>query len=59
MDFVLSNKVENVQRIGNTLHAAYNVFGLNDMKDMAKALKEVIKPKAHWFMICSALQFLL
>lgn len=44
VDFLLVNPSYNVQIEQNDSYAAYHVFGLNDMKDMAEVLGDVLKP---------------
>lgn len=39
----------------NDAHPTCDVFGLNDMNDIAKDLKEFMMPGAHWNNVYSAL----
>lgn len=57
--FVLANLSCNIQRDKKDANADYNMFSLNDMKDMAKALREFMMPGAHGHKFCSAPQFAL
>lgn len=59
VDFVLHDSLYNSQKDRNDAHAAYYMFGLNDMKDMANVLGDVIKPGAHVHAFCSTLRFAL
>lgn len=38
-------------------HAECDVFGLNGTKTMAKVFGDVMRPGAHQYVFCSALQF--
>lgn len=59
VDFAPADPPYNIQRNENNAHAAYDLFGLNDAKDIAKVLGDFMKPGAHGHSFCSALQFIL
>lgn len=59
VEFVLVDPPYNVQRNQNDAHAAYNVFGLNEMTDMTKVLGDVMKTGADEHVFCSTQQFAL
>lgn len=55
MYFVLAIPLYSVGKPREDDHADYDVFGSHAMKDVAKALREVIKPEAYGHLYCSAL----
>lgn len=56
VDFVLADPFYNVQMNRKDHHAEYDVFCLNNRKDMAKIPKDIMKPAAHGHVYCFAFQ---
>lgn len=59
VDIVLTDAPDNIRGDRNDAHVEYDVFDSSGMEDMAKVLREVMKPGAHWHVFCSAIQFAL
>lgn len=57
VDFELVTPLCNIPRHLNNAHAAYDVFGLKDMKDIPKVLGDVMKPEARGSLLCFTTQF--
>lgn len=58
-DLVLAEPSYNVRRAQNDDHTNYDVLESNDMKDMARVLRDMMKPVAHAHVFCSALKSIL
>lgn len=56
MDFVQVCLPYYVQKDGNSAYAAYGVFGLKNMEEVANVLEEVMKPDSHGQVFFFALQ---
>lgn len=59
VDFDMADPPYNVRRERNTANSEYNVFNLQDMKDMVEHMGRRLKPGAHGDIFCSSLQFAL
>lgn len=57
MDFVLTDRLYNVQRYRNYDHAELDVLGSDEMEDIAKVLRDVLQPGRQRYVLCYALQF--
>lgn len=59
VDIVMADPLYTLRRDRKDGPSEDDVFGLDDMKDMAKVREDVIKPATHGHLFCSALQFAL
>lgn len=59
MAFVLADRPYNIPSSRQNKHAEYDVFILNDMKDGANNLEDVMTPGAREYVFYPALQFVL
>lgn len=57
IDIVLVDLLYNVWRDQNDAHAGFDVFGLNNMKNMFRLLRDVMRPGVFEHVFSSALQF--
>lgn len=57
VDLVLADHPYNVRRDREERNADHYVSALEDIKDMASVLEEVMKPEGHGDWFCSVLQF--
>lgn len=58
VDFFHADPPYNVRKFQNDDHADFDVLGLNDMRDMAQNLGDLMKPGAQGLVSCADLQFL-
>lgn len=56
MEFALVDALYDVQRDRNDDHANYGVCGSSDMKDMSRAMGDVMRPGVHRHVLHSILQ---
>lgn len=56
VDLALEDSLYNVWNDRKYDHAKYDEIGSSDMKDMAKAREDVMKPGRHWHLSCSAFE---
>lgn len=56
VELVLADPPYNVRIYVNDDHSEHNLFELIDMKQIARVLREIIRPGAHWHVFCPALQ---